>query len=90
MNLTFTSPPRPRPPRGNYARIFRSLEHRPGEWARLDPDADGRSPERVAIALLNAAAKRGLKIQTLKQHGHIYVRLLATLPPALPRQIAAI
>lgn len=81
MNFTFANPPRPCAPRNNYDRLFTSLQDRPGKWARLDPDSAGRTPERQAIGLLNAASKRGLKIQTSKQEGHVYVRLLGTVKP---------
>jgi hypothetical protein len=76
MQFEFTTPPKHRAPRSSYNALFTALQARPGEWVRLDPDTLGRSPARQASAILNAAALRGLRIQTSKQDGLLYARII--------------
>jgi hypothetical protein len=70
-----------RPARNSYADFFAALLATPSEWCSLPlEEIAGTTPMRKQTTVLTGAAKRGLKVQTTVQQGHLYARVVGDRP----------
>jgi hypothetical protein len=72
--------------RHDYAPLVKALQENPGAWLRLIPsELTGETVLQKQGALVQAAKKRHLRVQTSAQDGYIYVRTIEG-PTAQPPQ----
>ena len=81
MSVELATPPNPAPWHGkarkSYAAFFNLLKTNPGEWVSIGlDDITGDTPERKQRAIASNATSRKLRIQTSRQEGRLYARLI--------------
>jgi hypothetical protein len=76
MQIEFTTPPKPRQPRGNYDAFLGAIR-RSADWVSVAvEEIGGNDTKQKQSTILLAAKVRKFRVQTSVQRGRLYARLI--------------